>query len=117
MKRQATKFAVIILSILLAELIHEYVQHKFMHWVKHSEFGLYASVGLSMAVAVLVFYPAFHLIEKYMKYASQKYVQGSKKLGKNSFISLLVGFFLALALLFIGFAEVWYHQNPLSNLF
>lgn len=117
MKRKATKYAVIVISILLAELIHEYIQHMFTGWVKQSQFGLYASVILSMGVAVLVFYPAFHIIETYLKFASKKYVQGSKKIGKDSFLGIAIGFALALLLLFIGFCEIWYHQNPLANLF
>ncbi len=116
MKRKATKFSVIVISILLAELIHEYVQHFFQEWVRESAFGIYISVWVSMAVAVAVFYPAFHIIDSYLKAASQKYIQGTKKIGKNSFIGLMVGFFLALFLLFIGFSEIWYNQNPLGSL-
>jgi hypothetical protein len=117
MKRKVTKYAVIIISILLAELTHEYIQLMFAGWVKQSQFGLYISVLLSMLVAVLVFYPAFHLIETYLKFASKKYVQGSKKIGKDSFLGIIIGFGLALLLLFIGFCEIWYNQNPLAHLF
>ena len=115
MKRKATKFVVIVISILLAELIHEYVQHFFHGWVQKSALGVYISVLISMAVAVAVFYPAFHMIDSYLKAASQKYIQGAKKIGKNSFIALMIGFLLALFLLFIGFSEIWYNQNPLGS--
>lgn len=116
MKRKSTKLAVIVISILLAELVHEYVQHLLKHWIKDSNFGIYSSVLILMVAAVAIFYPAFNLIERYLKYASKKYVEGSKKIGKNSFLGLVIGFFIALLLLFIGFCEIWFHVNPLAHL-
>jgi hypothetical protein len=117
MKRKTTKFAVIVISILLAELIHDYIQELLMDWVHESEFGLYSSVLISMVVAVVVFYPAFNVIEKYLHYASSKYVEGAKKISKNGFLGLVIGFFLALFLLFIGFSELWFQKNPVTSFF
>jgi len=116
MKRKTTKYAVIIISILLAELIHDYIQELVYAWVKHSQFGIYVSVLISMAAVVVIFYPAFNLIERYLHFASRKYIEGSKKISKNNFRGLLLGFILALILLFVGFCELWYQSNPIANL-
>ena len=87
MKRKFTKYIVIVLAILLAELLHAYA-HSFLHHWK-SNASAYESVLVSMIVAVLVFYPAFHFIDKYMKYASEKYVQEKyeryKAMGQKGF--------------------------------
>lgn len=117
MKRKMTKYVVVIISILTAELLHEYIHAMLHKWLEASGLGLYLMVLISMAVAVAVFYPAFHLIEKYVAWAAKKYVDGAKRVSGGPFKGLLVGFFVALILLFIGFCAVWYHINPLQDLF
>lgn len=117
MKRKLTKYIVVVISILTAELLHEYI-HELLHkWLKTSGLGMYVTVLISMAVAVAVFYPAFHLIEKYVAWAAKKYVDGAKRISGGPFKGLLIGFVVAIILLFIGFCQVWYHVNVLHDLF
>lgn len=114
MKRTFRKYAVIVIAILLAELVHAYA-HSFLVQYKKG-ISTYEAVALSMAVAVLVFYPAFHFIEKYITYASQKYLDATKKISGGSTIGLLIGFAIAIFLLFMAFAQVWYQRNLIDDI-
>jgi hypothetical protein len=114
MKRTFRKYAVIIIAILLAELVHAYA-HSFLLKYKNGV-SAYESVALSMAVAVLVFYPAFHFIEKYIVYASHKYLEATKKISGGNTLGLFIGFAIAIFLLFMAFAQVWYQRNLIDDL-
>jgi hypothetical protein len=113
MKRKITKYMVIVLAILLAELLHAFA-HSFLEEFL-TDGAPYRSVAILMVTAVVVFYPAFHFIQKYLKYTSEKYVQGAQKVTKNRFIGLMIGFALAIFLLFAAFSQVWYHKNPMNE--
>lgn len=114
MKRKFTKYVVIILAILLAELLHAYVQSFLETYLTAT--APYRSVAISMITAVVVFYPAFHFISRYIKYTSKKYVEGAQKITRKRFLGLIIGFLLALFLLFSAFSQIWYHKNPLVDL-
>lgn len=114
MKRKLTKYFVIILAILLAELIHAYAQSFLEEYLIRS--SPYKSVAISMIMAVLIFYPAFHFISKYLKYTSKKYLAGAQKVTKKRLIGLMVGFAMALFLLFSAFSQIWYQKNPMIDI-
>jgi hypothetical protein len=113
-RRKFTKYIVIVLAILLAELLHAYAHSLLQDWKDNA--SPYQSVIVSMMIAVLVFYPAFHFIGRYKKYASEKYTAGTKRLTKNRFTGLMLGFAAALFLLFVAFSGVWYQKNPVADL-
>lgn len=77
--------------------------------------SVYKRVALSMAAAVLIFYPVFRLLEKYIKAGSARYVKGSARLTGNKFAGLLIGFTVAVLLLFIGFSYTWYQRNAFMD--
>jgi hypothetical protein len=114
MKRTFRKYAVVIIAILLAELVHAYA-HSFLVQYKKGV-STYEAVALSMAVAVLVFYPAFHFIEKYITYASERYLDATKKISGGSVLGLFIGFGVAIFLLFMAFAQVWYQRNLIDDI-
>jgi uncharacterized membrane protein YedE/YeeE len=114
MKRTFRKYAIIIIAILLAELVHAYA-HSFLQKYKNGA-SAYEAVALSMAVTVLVFYPAFHYIEKYIKYASEKYLEATKRISGGNTVGLFIGFGIAVFLLFMAFAQVWYQRNLIDDI-
>jgi hypothetical protein len=114
MKRTFRKYAIIVIAILLAELVHSYA-HSFLVTYKKGA-SAYEAVALSMAVAVLVFYPAFHFIDKYLKYASERYLEATKKISGGNTVGLLIGFAIAIFLLFMAFAQVWYQRNLIDDI-
>lgn len=105
MKRLLTKYMVIIITILIANLIGEL-------FIKYL-FGLtdrktYTSVLIQMAALVVVFVPALTLLESYIKTASKKYIQQSKKATGNGTLGLLIGFIIAIGALTLAYGYVWY---------
>ncbi|MFN6945435.1 MAG: hypothetical protein ACK4ND_10840 [Cytophagaceae bacterium] len=114
MNRKLTKYAVIVIAILIAKLIYAYA-HDFLHHYTEAK-SPYKSTALSMAAIVLIFYPVFHFMDKYFKKTSEKYMQATKKVAKNSYLGLFIGFGVAVLLLFMAFANVWYGKNALKDL-
>lgn len=114
MTKTFNKYAIIIITILLAELLNAYAFVILSHY-KDSRHP-YQSVAISMVIAVVIFYPAFKFIEKYLKGFSNKYMQKSRKFIGSSFFSALIAFILALFLLFMAFANLWYDVNPMADL-
>lgn len=110
MTRKFTQFAVFALAILTAQLLETFVHHYFKGYLKNS--SPYEIVVLNMVFTVIIFYPAFHFIEKFVRSASEKYVEKSKGITRNRLVGLMLGFAVALLLLFAGFAQVMYHKNP-----
>jgi Na+/H+-translocating membrane pyrophosphatase len=113
MTKNLSKFAVFVLAILTAELLHLFAHHFVVDNLKG--FSVYQKVAILMAISVLLFYPAFEVIEKYVHAISEHYVKGSKAVTGNKFISILLGFIVALLLLFWGFSYVWFHKNPFMD--
>lgn len=114
MTKKFNRYAVIIITILLAELIHAYALSFVARW--KDDVSPYKSVAISMLIAVVIFFPAFKFIEKFIKGFSNKYMLKSKKVIGRNFISAVISFFLALFLLFLAFSAVWYGKNPIIDL-
>ena len=114
MTRKLTSIAAIVLTILTAELLHAWAHA----WFHHNYYAgsPYKSVGVSMLVAVAVFYPMLKLLEKVLHGVSERYMEGSKTIARNGFIGLLLGFSIAVFFLFVGFSIIWLHKNPLDDL-
>ncbi|HEY8401732.1 MAG TPA: hypothetical protein VIK89_10740 [Cytophagaceae bacterium] len=114
MKRKLTNFAVFALAILFADLLHAYVESYLHHWKEGQ--GKYMAVAISMSLTVIVFYPIFHFLDKYIELASKKYIEGAKKISGGTITGLAIGFSIALFALFAAFAQVWYNKNVLADL-
>lgn len=108
-----TKYATIIISVLTASLVNEYV----VKWVNsYYKEPTYTSVLVGMGVTVLIFVPLFGLFGKWINSASKVYLKKSKKVASNSGIGLLIGFLIAFAVLFVFFAKVRHGLDVISYL-
>ena len=106
-KRKLTTYAVVIVTILAAKLLEEYILKKLPNL---RNFGNpYKSAAMRMLVMVFIFYPAFMLLRKFIEYASKHYFKVSKKLSGNSFYGLFFGFIIALLIMYVLFMRVWYN--------
>ena len=98
-----TKYATIIISVLTASLVNEYI----VKWVNsYYKEPTYTSVLIGMGVTVIIFVPLFGLVGKWINAASKVYLKKSKKVASNSGIGLLLGFLTAFVVLFIMFAKI-----------
>ena len=106
-KRKLTTYAVVVVTILAAKLLEEYVLKKLPNL---RNFGNpYKSVAMRMLVMVFIFYPVFMVLNKFVEYASKHYFKISKKLSGSSFSGLVVGFIIAMLIMYLLFAKLWYN--------
>ena len=101
--QKLTKYAIFALTVLIASLLSDYLVDLISsEFVDHS----YKGVAIEMCIIIIVYYPAFTIIEKLVLQASKKYVISSKKAVKSSSFGLLIGFVIAVLVLFYLFAKM-----------
>ncbi|MDC3388448.1 hypothetical protein OAX11_02935 [Flavobacteriaceae bacterium] len=110
---KSTKYATIVISVLTASLINEYVVKLINSYYKENT---YVSVLIGMAVTVLVFVPMFSFVGKWIGKASKTYLKASKKVAKKSSNGLFFGFLIAFVILFILFAKIRHQIDVLANI-
>ena len=110
---KSTKYATIIISVLTASLINEYVVGLINSYYKEST---YVSVLIGMTVTILIFVPMFGLVGKWISKVSKSYLKASKKVAKKSSNGLFFGFVVAFVILFILFAKIRHDIDVIANL-
>jgi len=110
---KSTKYATIVISVLTASLINEYVVKLINSYYKEST---YTSVLIGMAVTIVIFVPMFGLVGKWIGKASKTYLKASKKIAKKSSNGLFFGFLIAFAILFVLFAKIRHDIDVIANL-
>lgn len=110
--RKLNKFIVTVLTILMLQLIADWVVTFFNNAHKNK----YLSVLIYMAVIVILFYPMLTFLNRYIATFSKKYVKGSGHLSKNKYVGVLVGFFIALLILFSLFAILMFDKSLFSDI-
>ncbi len=110
---KSTKYATIVISILTASLVNEYVVKLINSYYKEST---YQSVLIGMAVTVLIFVPMFGFVGKWISKASKTYLKASKKVAKKSSNGLFFGFLIAFVILFVLFATIRHNIDVFSDL-
>lgn len=115
MGRKINRIAIIIITILLGELINTYSLSLFLPY--KSNLHPYRSVAITMVLAVCIYYPAFLFINKYLKDFSSKYLKKSSKLIGSQIIGKLIGFLMAILLIFLAMTQALYNKNAVSDLF
>ena len=112
MTNQLSRFAATVITILVGTLISDYSVNLLSEKIGKS----YTGVALGMLATIVIFYPLFTILEKYIKHLSSKYIQKSKSITGNKIGGLMMGFTLAILILFMMFASVWYGLNPIPFL-
>jgi len=108
-----TKYATLIISILTASLLNEYI----VGYVNsHYKSRTYLSVLIGMAVTLLIFVPVFGIVRKWMDTATKTYLKTSKKIAKKNNTGLFWGFLIAFAVLFVLFAKIRHGIDVLSRI-
>ncbi|WP_025739549.1 hypothetical protein [Aquimarina pacifica] len=111
-KRKFTQYAIYAVAVLCAALINEYI---IRYVKKHIDQQGYLLVLIDMLIIVLIFAPAFALVGKYTKKLSKSYLKTSKKIS-NSSNGTLLGFTVAIIILFILYANLRHNINVLSDI-
>ncbi|WP_299607455.1 hypothetical protein [uncultured Aquimarina sp.] len=110
--RQLTKFAIYAIAVLCAALINEFVIKLVKKQIHEQGYLL---VLIDMLIVVLIFAPAFALVSKYTKKLSKAYLKTSKKVSSSKNGNLL-GFTVAMIILFVLFAYLRHNINVIQDL-
>ncbi|MGB0897399.1 MAG: hypothetical protein ACPGU9_09170 [Flavobacteriaceae bacterium] len=110
---KSTKYATIVISVLAASLVNEYLVKLVNSYYKE---GTYVSVLIGMIVTVIIFVPMFGFVKGLMDKASKSYLKASKKIAKKNSTGLLLGFLIAFAILFVFFAQVRHNIDVIGRL-
>ncbi|HEY8400336.1 MAG TPA: hypothetical protein VIK89_03690 [Cytophagaceae bacterium] len=117
MKRKLTKAAIVIVTILLAQLVYASVHTILIGWQERTELSHpYLAVIISMILAVAIFYPAFYFIESLLKPNEGRFLRLVRKITANRFTRIAIGFALVFFLLFLSFSQLWFDKNLLEDL-
>jgi hypothetical protein len=108
-QRKLTNYAIIIITILSAKLLEEYILTLLPNLNSYD--NPYKSIGMRMLLMVFVFYPVLILLDKSVKNVSKHYIKTSKMLSGSGLYGLLFGFLIAIAILYVLFAKVWYNMQ------
>ncbi|MDY8138044.1 hypothetical protein [Aquimarina sp. 2201CG5-10] len=110
--RRTTKYAIYAVAVLCAALINEYI---IKYVKKHIDVQGYLLVLVDMLIIVLIFAPAFALVNTYTKKLSKAYIKTSKKFSSNK-NGILIGFTVAIIILFILFAHLRHNLSVIRDL-
>ena len=71
---------------------------------------------MGMGLMVVIYYPMTTFLEKYFEKFSKKLLSKSKILSKSNTVGMLIGFSLAIFVLFIFYAEIWYGIDVIGDI-
>ena len=107
------RFVVTILTILTANLLTNAISDYMVSYKNHYKPLTFTLIG--MAIIVVVFYPLFVKMERWVKGISVKVVKSGNSLA-GKFLGLSLTFLGGLLILFYFYAKMWYHINFLQVL-
>lgn len=110
--RTVNKYAVFIITILLATLVEDLIIDFIGHYYKEKTIK---AVLIDMLVVVLVYIPVLGLLSSYIERLSKGYLKTTKKVGTGN-RGLYFGILAALVVLFFLYAR-YRHEILLHDLF
>ena len=114
MNKQITKYVMIAIAILLAELLGAYfllVMEKY----KSSEMP-YRSTAIQMIASLVIYYPLFTFLDKYLKSGSKNLIKNTQKVAKHNLLGVLLAFVAAFFIIWVALARIWYKRNLFEDL-
>ncbi|HPY66944.1 MAG TPA: hypothetical protein PLI41_00980 [Bacteroidales bacterium] len=114
MYRHIFRFAVTTLTILTANLITTVISDYVIGY--KSNFKPLAFTLLSMGIIVLIFYPLFMKVDKWVNKLSVRIIRSGRSLA-GKYLGLFLAFITALFILTFFYARMWYDINIFSIIF
>ncbi len=114
MYKRIFKYAVMSITILTANLIISKISNLlagYRVYYKPLTFTI-----IAMAIIVLILYPLYSHLEKWLSILSAKIVKSGKSFG-GKYVGLILMFLFCLAILLCFYAKMWYQINVVRLLF
>ena len=113
-QKKITDLLILCLTILLANILVWIITNWAGRFIKTE--NIYKTNAIAMAVIVLVYYPTFKALNVFLKYSAKKYLTRTKKVAGGGFLGILLGFLIALVLLFFINLKVRYGIDIIDQL-
>ncbi len=114
MKKKFTKYAILAIVILLAELLNAYF---LMGMQKYKSIHTpYQSTFIQMLASLVIYAPILAILDRSFKSGSQHLIKKSQKVAKHHVLGVVMAFVLAFFLIWLLLANVWYNRNPFEDL-
>jgi hypothetical protein len=114
MYRKVFKLAVMVITILTANLFTNYISDVLIGYRLHFKPLKFTLIG--MLVIVVIFYPLFTWLEEWLNNASSKMLKSGKSLA-GKYLGLVLVFTICLLILFYLYVKIWYKMNVFELLF
>ncbi len=113
--RKFKTWIIFCLTVLSADLLAEIA----VVWVSDytKSHNPYKAAAVSMAVAIVVFFPAFQLIDLIVKKSAKKYVAKTRDAVGGGFYGLIFAFIIGLAILYGFYLKVKFGINIVEKFF
>lgn len=111
--RKQTRYAALIISILSASLLNEYILKLLKSYYEEPT---YQSVAIGMLITVLIFVPIVSFLGKWVGKASKTYLLAGKTISASRTRGLYISFVIALAILFVLYAKYRHGMDILARL-
>jgi len=110
--KKLTKYSIYAVAVLSAALINEQISKYVKQRIDQQGYIL---VLIDMLIIVLIFAPAFALVNKYTKKISKVYLKTSKKLSIHNKNGILLAFTIAIFILFLLYAHLRHHLDVIED--
>ena len=101
------------ITILVAELLSDYLINQMLSFKKGYDPYLYTLAG--MVILVVVYYPLMVWADKFLTRFSEKFLRVGKNIVGRRF-GVFIMFAVAVGILFYIFMKEWYHVDLLRNI-
>ncbi len=105
-KRKFTRFVVLALAILSAELLVQYLTNLLVSDITRR--NPYINTLIRMGLILLVLYPSFLFLKDLMRDFAKWYVKKTKDVAGSWWQGIMLGTAGALTVLVWGYAKIWY---------
>ncbi|HSZ26297.1 MAG TPA: hypothetical protein VK766_11275 [Cytophagaceae bacterium] len=114
MNKKITKYVIIAIVILLAELLSAFF-FLVMDKYKSQEMP-YRSTAIHMLTSLIIYYPIVTFLDGFLKSGSKNLIKSTQKATKNHLAGLLLAFAGAFFLIWMALVKIWYNRNIMEDI-
>ena len=112
--RKIFKFIVFTITILVANLISDFLSNYLVSFKNH--YRPIPFTLMAMGIIVLIFYPAFEVLDHWIAKFSKSIIETGKSLA-GKYFGLILAFVISVLILTYFYLQVWYDINIFDYLF
>ena len=113
MKKKFTKYVILAIVILLAELLNAFFLMAMQKY--KSNHTPYQSTFIQMLASLVIYAPILAILDKSLKSGSQELIKKTQKVAKHHVLGVVLAFAVAFFLIWLLLANIWYNRNPFED--